>query len=201
MRFSVLFLLCLLHFFGEGQIKVLFTGNYIPICCVNDSIELYSFPQLPEEISQYDAIFIFSTAHSILKKEDVEKLNLFLNLGKGIYIGSENWPLQAESNQLTSFFYTKEVWGNFTQEKAIPTKLGLIEIADSIPAGSSTVVFPLDYRLKVEAWVNDEPLILSGKLAGGSVILDGGYSRFYCVAEKKINQQLFSDFIRFLVEK
>ena len=201
MKFYMLFLFCLLHFFGEGQIKVLFTGNYSSICYMNDSIELYSFPQLPKEISKYDAVFIFSTAHSILNKDDIEKLNQFLNQGKGIYIGAENWPLQAESNQLTSFFYSKEVWGNFTDKNAIPTKLGLIKIADSIPAGSSTVVFPLDYRLKVEAWINDEPLILSGKLVGGHVILDGGYSRFYCIDSKNTNQQLLSDFIRFLVIK
>ena len=201
MKFSVLFLFYIFHFYGLGQIKVLFTGNYSSLCYINDSIDLYFLPQLPEDISTYDAIFIFSTAHSILNKGDIEKLNLFLHQGKGIYIGSENWPLQAESNQLTSFFYHKEVWGNFTDENAIPTKFGLIKRADSIPAGISTVVFPLDYRLKVEAWINDEPLILSGKLVGGRVILDGGYSRFYCLDSKNINHQLFSDFIKYLVLK
>jgi hypothetical protein len=39
-------------------------------------------------------------------------------------------------------------------------------------------------------WYNDEPLILSGKWGQGKILIDGGYSRFYCsslgVYEKEV---------------
>ena len=69
----------------------------------------------------------------------------------------------------------------------------------SVPAGTTTVAFPLDYRLKVEAWINDEPLILSGESYKGKIIIDGGYSRFYCNIDKEgKNSFMLNQFIDFL---
>lgn len=181
-----------------SQQKILFTGNISSICFVSDSIEVIKSVTFPESIQEYDAIFLFSSASSILREPDIEKLQDFLKSGKGIYIGSENWPLQAESNQLTNHFYSKQAWGNFSTEKAIVADSGILRENDSIPSGISTVVFPLDYRLKVEAWINDEPLISSGILFGGRIVLDGGYSRFYCRDTTNVNQEILEDFISFL---
>ena len=38
----------------------------------------------------------------------------------------------------------------------------------------------MDYRLKVEVWLDDQPLIQSGEIGLGKIVIDGGYSRFYC---------------------
>ena len=63
---------------------------------------------------------------------------------------------------------------------------------ETIPAGRSTVAFPMDYRLRVEAWVADQPLILSGELDAGKVIIDGGYSRFYCDQRSEVTDVLWN---------
>jgi len=59
----------------------------------------------------------------------------------------------------------------------------------------------LDYRLKVEAWLNDQPLILSGNYKKGRIIIDGGYSRFYCENMSKTSSELWLRFKSFLVKK
>lgn len=185
-----------------SQQKILFTGNISSICFLSDSVDVVKSALIPESIIEFDAVFLFSSANSILSEADIEKLQNFLNSGKGIYIGSENWPLQAESNQLTDRFYSKQTWGNFSTKSAIVNDAGLLNEKDSIPSGASTVVFPLDYRLKVEAWIDDEPLISSGSLLGGRILLDGGYSRFYCNKDNtNANQEIMENFITFLTLK
>lgn len=197
---KVILLLITLYFCisSMGQERVLFTGNTSSICYTsNDPIVVFS-TELPDSLLQFDAIFIFSTARSSLSKVQIEQLIDYLNHGKGLYLGSENWPLQAESNQLTDIFYTKRSWGNFTEKKATVADSGILSGFDSIQAGTSTVAFPLDYRLRVEAWVKDEPLILSGEQYGGKIILDGGYSRFYCALKNEESELILSRMIEFL---
>jgi hypothetical protein len=123
-----------------------------------------------------------------------------LNEGKGLYIGSENWPLQAESRILTNLFCSKQSWGNFSSTNAEAGENSILKNLDSISAGNSTVAFPLDYRLKVEAWINDEPLILSGKWMNGNLLIDGGYSRFYCGNQNQTNQEMLNVFLNFLIQ-
>jgi hypothetical protein len=198
MKNFILILAVAQSFFLQGQNKLLFTGNNALICGVSDSFEVIKSDTLPESITEYAAVFLFSSAHSILSETDIENLQNFLKSGKGIYIGSENWPLQAESNQLTDRFYSKQTWGNFTEKTAFVADSSLLTQNDTIPSGTTTVAFPLDYRLKVEAWIDDEPLISSGTILGGRIILDGGYSRFYCQEGKNLNQVILDDFIAFL---
>lgn len=179
------------------QNKILFTGNVSGFCFEKDSNRVVT-AEFPDSLLQFDAIFLFSSANSILDDTDVEKLLIFLEDGNGLYIGAENWPLQSESNQLTKVLFSKEVWGNFTSETAkIATESEIIQ-KDTMSAGTTTVAFPLDYRLKVEAWVDDEPLISSGNLLGGRIIIDGGYSRFYCDAKNAEGQKVLNQFITFL---
>jgi hypothetical protein len=183
-----------------GQNKILFIGNISKICYenTNSSIELSS--DLPDTLSYYSAIFLFSSAQSILNEKKVEQLLQFLNSGNGLYLGSENWPLQAESNVMTNLLFSKNVWGDFNEANALLSKDGIFKEMESIPAGTTTVAFPLDYRLKVEAWINDEPLILSGECCKGKIIIDGGYSRFYCNSDKSVdNSLMLNQFIEFLI--
>ena len=182
-----------------SQNKILFVGNIAQICYEDSfsTIELSS--DLPEALSSYSAIFLFSSAQSILNEKKVEQLLQFLNGGNGLYLGSENWPLQAESNIMTNLLFSKNAWGDFNEPNAVLSEKGIFKEMQSIPAGTTTVAFPLDYRLKVEAWINDEPLILSGESYKGKIIIDGGYSRFYCNIDKEgKNSFMLNQFIDFL---
>ena len=115
-------------------------------------------------------------------------------------MGAENWPLQAESNQLTKKLYLKESFGEYNSDVAeIEQKSGNLRLErETIPAGKSTVAFPMDYRLRVEAWVADQPLILSGDLDQGKIIIDGGYSRFYCDQRSDATDELWQAIMTYL---
>lgn len=152
---------------------------------------------LPDEISQFKAIYLFSNSTSQLDKEDIENIIHFVEAGGGLYIGSENWPLQAESNQLTQELYKKESYGEYDKVNAnTSSQNGNLQLntISEIPAGKSTVAFPLDYRLTVEAWIDDQPFILSGNYGKGRIIIDGGYSRFYCENRIDSCDEIFQKF-------
>jgi len=155
---------------------------------------------LPDSLSNFNAIFLFSNANSLLSNQDVERIVTYLNNGGGLYAGADNWPLQAESNQMTNRLFRKESFGNFEESKAEASKNGGVldlKALGEIPAGRSTVAFPMDYRLKVEAWVADQPLILSGNIKKGNIIIDGGYSRFYCDGWNKNSSAILKEFFQF----
>jgi hypothetical protein len=195
----VLLLIIFLSFKINAQKHVHFCGNISSLCSKDATIDLTFSTQFPDSIETYDALFIFSSAESILTESNIKEILEFLEAGKGVYIGSENWPLQAESKQLTNLFYSKETWGNFSTTEATTNSKSFIADEKKIDAGNSTVAFPLDYRLKVEAWVDDEPLILSGKWLNGRILIDGGYSRFYCTNNEQANAEMLKTFIDFLL--
>ncbi len=188
MQKIIIVLLFFWNFNGRTQTKVLLLGNTEKICTVYvDTIQYDMSDSLPKKIDHYQAVFIFSSAQSVLNQEDVERLVEYLESGNGIYLGCENWPLQAEANQLSKVILGKEFWGNSDEELALvcSKESCLFENKTTIYAGNSSVQFPMDYRLKPEAWVADEPLIQSSLSFGGKLLLDGGYSRFYCDEGKK----------------
>lgn len=143
---------------------------------------------------------LFSSSTSNFNHQDIDRIEDFIRKGGGLYSGSDNWPLQAQSNQLTHQIYKKETFGNYQQTNAEPTRDGNLHLQelDTIPAGETTAAFPLDYRLKVEAWVQDQPLISSGSLGEGKIIIDGGYSRFYCSHRSASTDELLKQFLIFL---
>lgn len=201
-RFIIQLLLCI--FFcpidTHAQNKILFAGNVSNLCFEDDRFQITNSSIFPDTLTSFDAIFIFSGAESIFIEKDIENIIDFLDSGKGIYLGSDNWPLQVESNQVTSLLFSKQTWGNFSQENAIVSKeSGLFIDKDSVPAGTTTVSFPLDYRLQVVAWVDDEPLIQAGELLGGKIIVDGGYSRFYCSDSNEENTDVLVQFLNYLI--
>lgn len=185
-----------------SQSKILFVGNINSICLDFDSIKIIKENKLPINLSEFRSIFIFSGAESIFSGEDVIRLKEFIERGGGIYCGADNWPLQAESRQLTMAFYSKESWGNFEEKtgniQTEKTTNQLFEKTNSFPSGSSTVSFPLDYRLKVEIWKEDQPLIQSGNFGLGKIIIDGGYSRFYCETVDIEKIKIFENMLLFL---
>ncbi len=201
MRILFLLLVLLLAFSAESQKKILFIGNYQSICFSMDSLEIEKKGELPSDLTIYQSIFLFSSAESALTSIDVIRLENYLFDGGNIYCGAENWPLQAESNQLTSLLFGKICWGNFEEKQtnieASASTNHLFVTQDTFPTGKTTVAFPLDYRLKVEVWVNDHPLILSGNYGNGNIILDGGYSRFYCETMDATRNEILKMIVQF----
>lgn len=184
---------------SHGQLKTAIFGNITFFCKPDSSITHLSI--IPENLSEYRSIFIFSNASSSIDQSGANRLVNFVLNGGGLYIGSENWPLQAEAQILTQLIYKKEHFGKFRQalaEKSSTQNNLELDNIEHLPAGNSTVAFPLDYRLKVEAWVEDQPLLLSGFYGFGRIVIDGGYSRFYCDQRSENTDQLFIEIMRFL---
>ena len=195
---KLLVFLCM-HFMLIGQNNILILSKNSNLCLKSIGV-IDLAGHLPEQLSPYKTIFIFSNSKSVLSKKDVSRVIDFLTDGGNLYLGSESWPFQAESNQITRKLFQKECYGGFEIKSAEPasekSNLHLIELKE-IPAGETTVAFPLDYRLLVEAWVGNQPLILSGSIEQGRIIIDGGYSRFYCVNWNSNTLLLFQKIIAF----
>lgn len=182
------------------QDSILFIGNYQKICVPGNHV--FKSDSLPDKINLYSMIFIYSGAHSDLDSTDIERIVLYIHKGGNLYIGGENWPLQAELNQLTSFLFQKTCYGNYNGADAESAKNGRLELAtlERIPSGKSTTSLPLDPNFNVEAWTNDQPLIVSAILGEGKLVMDGGYSRFYCAYESDDSKKVWSRIIEFFHE-
>jgi hypothetical protein len=181
--------------------EILVVGNYASLCLADSTYT--KTDSLPESLDSVKIIMLFSSSTSNFSDDDIDKIEAFVRKGGGLYSGSDNWPLQAESNQVTHQLYKKESFGNYQQESAELNVQGNLDFSqiDSVPAGQTTTAFPLDYRLKVEAWVQDQPLISSGSLGAGKIIIDGGYSRFYCDHQSNSTDALLNAFIVYLLAK
>ena len=197
MRLMFFFLLLSSISFSQEK-KILVVGNYSSLCFPDSAFTLAD--SLPESLDGVKIIMLFSSSTSNFSHNDIDRIEDFIRKGGGLYSGSDNWPLQAQSNQVTHQIYKKETFGNYQQVNAEPTHYGNLHLKelDTIPAGKTTAAFPLDYRLKVEAWVQDQPLISSGSLGEGKIIIDGGYSRFYCSYRSDSTDELLKQFLIFL---
>ncbi|PHR31878.1 MAG: hypothetical protein COA38_07375 [Fluviicola sp.] len=201
----ILLMLCVsASFLSTAQTEsnqVLLVGNFGSVC-MEDSTVLRT-TVLPASLDSFKIICFFSNSTSSLTESEATRVEHFVRSGGGLYLGSENWPLQAESNQLTQKLYLKESFGEYDSPLAeIEQESGNLQLEmETIPAGRSTVAFPMDYRLRVEAWVADQPLILSGKVDQGKVIIDGGYSRFYCDQRSTVTDSLWKAIIAYLARE
>ena len=199
MKYIVL-ILSLISLQASAQIgdRALVMGN-VDRLCLPDS-QLVIMDSLPASLDSFNTIFLFSNATSFLSSDDVVMIDSFVNKGGGLYNGSDNWPLQAEANQMTQKLYRKESFGNYKETAAKSGEAGNLDLEelDTIPAGKTTSAFPMDYRLKVEAWVADQPLILSGHHGKGRIVIDTGYSRFYCDIRDENTDAIFERVYRFL---
>lgn len=198
---NMLLIICLIQLFSVRAQKAttIMLGNYHPVCIEDPTVKYCD--SLPEDLSEVDVIMFFSGSTSQLNENDMNRITKFLENGGGLYLGADNQPFQSEANQVTRSLYKKECFGEFEDTVAISnTDGGNLQLKEfeEIPAGKTTVAFPMDYRLKVEAWVSDEPLILSGSWEQGRVIIDGGYSRFYCNNRSGESDQLLQRFLHFL---
>lgn len=178
-------------------------GNINKMCEFTDSsiIKLDTFPMNLEE---FEAIMIFSNSTSSIREDQLDQLITFLKKGGGLYIGADNSPLHAEANQVMRKLYNKESYGSFNVSLAEVSECsGYLKLKDidSVPAGRTTVAFPMDYRLSVDLWVMDAPLLLSGSYDSGRIVVDGGYSRFYCEQNNDRSDQVWLKIITFLLKE
>jgi hypothetical protein len=188
-----------LSFYSHSQEHILLLGNTKQLCFSDSTIQFVFAETLPKETSAFRTIMVFSSAHSRISSTDIDHILEFVNAGGGLYIGSENWPLQAEGSALTERLYTKSVWTAPESTKKEISNNGIFREIENFPPGSTPVVFPMDFQLHVEVWYNDEPLILSGKLGKGKLLIDGGYSRFYCNSLGELENDVLNVVLDFLV--
>lgn len=199
MRVFLVFFILVANFV-EGQ-NILIVGNYEPLCLPIHGDSTNSFSD-SLNLLNYEGVFIFSTANSTFSDSDISRIKAYLEQGGSIYIGADNWPLNSELDQISDHLYKKRSFGNYEVVNASSENthgnLRLNEL-DTLPAGKSTRAFPLDPRLKVEAWVNDEPLIQSGFVGKGRIVIDGGYSRYYCQHANEKSDLIFERILEFLI--
>jgi hypothetical protein len=198
MRWFALIFNLTLFSYSYCQDQILLLGNTKQLCFFDSTIQFISSETLPENLTTLHAIMVFSSAHSRLSSSDLDDIIQFVQAGGGLYIGSENWPLQAEGNALTERLYTKSVWTTAESTKREISNTGIFRGIENFPPGSTPVVFPMDVHLQVEVWYNDEPLILSGKLGKGKLMIDGGYSRFYCKSLGEFESEVLNAVLDFL---
>lgn len=167
-------------FSSEAQ-EVLLYGNKLSLASSDTLLKFEYVENLPVDLDSYEAIMIFSSAHSRLTLKEEDQIELYVRSGGSLYLGADNWPLVHECNQLTKRFFQSRCYGYFEgdtlhlSDESSFKPLGI----DERFAGTTTVSFPMNYALVVEAWSADNPIIMSGQLGAGRIILDGGYSRFY----------------------
>jgi hypothetical protein len=203
--FSVLFIQFFVILGFHAQSKGLVLGRNIQLPKIDSSIQLQYESVFPlDSLKNYEFILIFSSSNSNLTNEAVSKIEAYVNQGGSLYLGADNWPFVEESNQLTQVFFGKRYWGNQqTNSKLMREKKLLKDDSDNNQdfALQSTVTFPMDYRLKVEVWSGDEPVILSGNFGKGKIILDGGYARFNVALNQSAeSKRIFNELIDFLVK-
>jgi hypothetical protein len=194
---NLVFIISIFLFAHAGaQPPVLIHGNQGSVC-LSDTLHPSSLLNM-QDLDSNRVLFIFSSAGNGYTKEQLDSLETFVLNGGGLYIGAENWPLQTEANQITDRLFHKNAFGFYCTEIAETADNGNLALKDmeQIPSGKTSVAFPLDHRLTVEAWVQDQPLLLSGYHGKGRIVLDGGYSRFYCdqitTESKKVILQIFN---------
>ena len=56
----------------------------------------------------------------------------------------------------------------------------------------------MDYLLKIKVWINYQSLIQSGEIGKGKIVIDGGYSRFYCEEMNAEEKEIFDGILRYL---
>ena len=191
--------LLLYAFSSNAQNEILVVGNSNEICFDTNLNVVYE--DNLDHIFDYRVLLIFSGASSTLKNDDISKIMMFIKNGGGLYLGCDNWPFQAESDVILDSFFSFHSWGNFDSEIAHVSEVSEITQLKEITSGISVAVFPVNSNFKVDVWIEDQPLIMSGDFDNGRLILDGGYSRFYCENMNGSSNLLLIDLINYLFRR
>lgn len=155
--------------------------------------------EIPKELDSFDCIFIFSTAKNTYSETQFQQLLNYVSRGKGLYCGAENYPLNAEFDQFLNLLTGQVSYGKYDCKQASFDQQSNLkhENLEEVASGNSIVSFPLDHRMQVDLWVNDQPLVASMNYENGRIVLDGGYSRFYSGNSDDVNQ-LWISIVKYL---
>lgn len=196
MRLTILFFF--FSFFCSGQDVLVYGNNQI-----NLQDDLIINAKRIDSIRQNDLdsstiLVIFSTANSRLGEVEQNLIIDFVNAGGSLYLGAENFPFNEECNQLSEKLLQLKGYGNFENDSLKFSPNNFLDLSEqsNVESGISTICFPMDYRTKVIAWSNDNPIIISMRYGAGKILMDGGYSRFYEIE----NQVFFNQIIAFLLK-
>ncbi len=179
-----------------AQKDILVIGNSDEICF--DSSYNVNIANNLDDLLSYDIALIFSGVSSRIKKEDFSNIIEFVSRGGGLYLGCENWPFQAETNQILDHFFSFQSWGNFQSSYAKVSDDSEITELKEIPTGNSVTVFPMNSNFKVDVWLDDNPIVMSGDFNNGRIVVDGGYSRFYCSEINETSKMFFLNLMKYL---
>jgi hypothetical protein len=183
----ILFLFFFAHGFLFSQ-KILVYGKEIPF---DKIFNIYNFKYCSvfskENLKDFQAILIFSSANSILNKEDEYLLENYVFEGGNLYLGADNFPFVEECNQISERLFEMKGFGCFENDTLIfnSNYISDFSLKENYDSGLTTLSFPMNFKMKVLAWSQDNPIILITKFGKGNVILDGGYSRFYDLEKNK----------------
>jgi hypothetical protein len=194
MRLTILFFS--LSFFCIGQ-EVLMYGNSQVNFHEELILEVRRIDSIVQnELDSCDLLLIFSTGNSRLSEEEQNLIVDFVTEGGSLYLGAENFPFNEECNQLSERFLQLKGYGNFVSDSLMFSADNSLDLIGkpNFESGISTISFPMDFRTKVIAWSNDNPIIISAEFGKGKIILDGGYSRFY----NEENRMFFEIILTFL---
>lgn len=202
MKHSILFILFIyISLIGNSQ-EVLVIGNSQSVALNELENANYTIQtDVPNNLDNYDCIFIFSTAKNSFSENQFQQLLAYVAGGKGIYCGAENYPLNAEFDQFLNLLIGQVSYGKYDCKQARFDEQSNLkqENLQEVASGNSIVSFPLDHRMQVDLWVNDQPLIASMNYENGRIVLDGGYSRFYSANSDDV-KQLWKSIIEYLCE-
>ncbi len=196
MRLTILFFF--FSFFCSGQDVLVYGNNQINLQddLIINAKRIDSITQ--NKLDSCSILVIFSTANSRLGEVEQNIILDFVNAGGSLYLGAENFPFNEECNQLSEKFLQLKGYGNFDNDSLKFSPNNFLDLSEqsNVESGISTICFPMDFRTKVIAWSNDNPIIISARFGKGKIILDGGYSRFYEIE----NQVFFNQLIAFLLK-
>lgn len=173
----------------RAQESILVLGNADSVCW-DDSFNVNTHLDSSDHLEDYSVIFVFSSAISDLSDSLINQLDsAVFHQGISLYIGAENWPMQAQANALTEQMFQEQF---YSVEQTSKSEFELHDVKESV------VYFPLSFNFQPILWDQDEPVLQVGTYGKGKVMIDGGYSRFYCGNSDDDSRELFNKLMKML---
>lgn len=178
-------------FLHNAQESILVIGNADSICWT-ESLIVKTQLDSSNQLEDYSLIFVFSSAITDLSESLINQLDsAVFHQGIHLYIGAENWPMQADANALTEQMFQEQF---YSVDRTSKSESEVLDVKESV------VYFPLSFNFQPILWDQDEPVLQVGNYGKGKVMIDGGYSRFYCGNSDDSSRELLKKIMKMLLE-
>ena len=154
-----------------------YSKQFVPLSLPIDSISL----------NKLDILLMVSSSKNGLQDQDVKLLEDFVKSGGLLYLGNDNWPFIEESNFLLTKWFGIALYELETNRES---KVLRTEQYDAYLQSNSYI--PVHHQLEVLTWFADQPLVVKGKIGLGSVIIDGGFSRYNHLPAEQLQKDLLN---------